>query len=123
VPLPAPSLNHPQVEAERAAVLAEERASIERLLTAVSATLNQDLPARLAAAVRAELEGLGERVGAAVAPSVQAALSSSLPKVGWGGCLGAPRRPCLRCTLALPAWPGVPAVLYVRRRAAMLFHA
>lgn len=36
-----------QIEAERAAVLAEERGNIERLLTAISATLNRDLPSRL----------------------------------------------------------------------------
>ena len=36
-----------QIEAERAAVLAEERGNIERLLTAISGTLNRDLPARL----------------------------------------------------------------------------
>ncbi len=36
-----------QVAEERAAVLAEERGNIERLLVAVSTTLNQDLPAKL----------------------------------------------------------------------------
>ncbi len=74
-----------QVEAERAAVLAEERASIERLLTAISATLNRDLPAKLQEAVRGELagmaDGLADGVAASVAPAVQAAVAAALPKV------------------------------------------
>lgn len=36
-----------QVQQERAAVLAEERGNFERLLVAVSTTMNTDLPARL----------------------------------------------------------------------------
>ncbi len=36
-----------QVAADRAAVLAEERSNLERLLVVVSTTLNQDLPAKL----------------------------------------------------------------------------
>lgn len=38
-----------QVQQERTAVLAEERANFERLLVAVSTTLNQDLPNKLQA--------------------------------------------------------------------------
>lgn len=62
-------------------MLAEERASIERLLTAISASLNRELPARLAEAVRGEVAGAAEGVAAAVAPAVQQALAASLPKV------------------------------------------
>ena len=76
-----------QVEAERAAVLAKERASLERLLTAISATLNRDLPLKLAEAVRGEMEGMATGLAAAVGPAVQAALATSLSKV-CGGCLG-----------------------------------
>lgn len=36
-----------QVAEERAAVLAEERANVERLLVLISSSINQDLPARL----------------------------------------------------------------------------
>jgi enhancer of mRNA-decapping protein 4 len=69
-----------QIEAERTAVLAEERGNIERLLTAISATLNRDLPARLQEAVRGELSSIGDTVAASVTPAVQAALTASLPK-------------------------------------------
>lgn len=69
-----------QIEAERGLVLAEERSNIERLLTAISGTLNRDLPARLAEAVRGELAGLGDSLAAAVAPAVQGALAGTLPK-------------------------------------------
>lgn len=86
-PLPTPTATtHPsQVEAERAAVLADERASIERLLTAISTTLNCDLPAKLQEAVRGELagmaDGLAAGVAASVAPALQAAVAAALPKV------------------------------------------
>jgi hypothetical protein len=62
-------------QAERDAVLAAERGNMERLLSALSVTLNTELPARLQEAVRAELAG----VAAAIGPAVQAAVASSLP--------------------------------------------
>lgn len=73
-----------QIEAERAAVLAEERSNIERLLTAISATLNQELPAKLAEAVRGEVADVAAGVAAAVAPAVQQAVAATLSTVG--GC-------------------------------------
>ena len=72
----------PQIEAERAAVLAEERANIERLLTAISGTLNTELPVRLQQAVAGELAGMSAALAASLAPAVQQALVAAIPKVG-----------------------------------------
>lgn len=75
-------------------MLAEERASIERLLTAISATLNRDLPAKLQEAVRGELAGMADGLAAGVAtslaPAVQAAVQAALPKVRPPGQLPLP---------------------------------
>ena len=77
-----------QIEAERAAVLAEERANIERLLTAISGTLNTELPTRLQHAVAGELAGMSQALAASLAPAVQQALVAAIPKVGgWVGRL------------------------------------
>jgi hypothetical protein len=65
--------------AERAAAVAEERANMERLLGAISATLNRDLPVRLQEALRAELTAVGASLAGSVAPAVQAAVAASLP--------------------------------------------
>ncbi len=70
-----------QIEAERAAILAEERSNIERLLMAISATLNQDLPLKLAKTVRDEVDGMASGVAATLASAVQTELATSLPKV------------------------------------------
>lgn len=68
------------VQAERAAVLAAERASMERLLTAISTSLNKELPTRLQEAVRGELVTLSSTMAASLAPAVQSAVQSALPK-------------------------------------------
>ena len=61
-------------------MLAEEREQVGRLLSAVSESLNRDLPARLGEVVRAELAASAAGLAAAVAPAVQKAVAASLPK-------------------------------------------
>lgn len=68
------------VAEERAAVLSEERANMERLLAAISGTLNKDLPVRLGEVLRAELGTIAASVAASVAPAVQEAVAAALPK-------------------------------------------
>jgi hypothetical protein len=68
------------VQAERAAVMAEERAGMERLLASVSATLNKDLPTRLAEAVRAEIVDVSGTMVNNLTPAVQQAVAAALPK-------------------------------------------
>jgi hypothetical protein len=72
------------VAAERAAVLAEERAAMERLLSAVSASMNRDLPARVAEAVRGELAAVaaagGKDAAAAAKAGVEKAVAAGVSK-------------------------------------------
>jgi enhancer of mRNA-decapping protein 4 len=72
------------VAAERAAVLAEERAAMERLLAAVSASMNRDLPARVAEAVRGELAAAaaagGKDAAAAAKACVEKAVAAGVSK-------------------------------------------
>lgn len=69
------------MQQERAAVLAEERANFERLLVAVSTTLNQDLPNKLQASWVIEwlldcLIGWGRRAWGALALSAVSSRAS-----------------------------------------------
>lgn len=68
------------VAAERAAVLAEERANMERLLGAISTTLNRDVPARLGEVLKAELGGVAAVLAASLTPAVQEAVAVALPR-------------------------------------------
>ncbi|KAK9810077.1 hypothetical protein WJX72_004410 [[Myrmecia] bisecta] len=68
------------VEKERKALVAEERANMEKLLVAISASINRDLPLRIEDIIKREVSG---GVGAAV----QAALRETLPKELLGGAL------------------------------------
>jgi hypothetical protein len=78
-----------EVRRERTTVLQQERSNMERLLAAISETLNEKLPQRMAEVVRAELAAGVQQGGAAAAaaaaavgPAVQQALQGALPKVG-----------------------------------------
>ncbi|GAB4815042.1 hypothetical protein N2152v2_002088 [Parachlorella kessleri] len=77
-----------QVAADRAAVLAEERSNLERLLVVVSTTLNQDLPAKLQEMVRSELASASSGMAASVAPAVQEAVQATMPKEVSGAVKG-----------------------------------
>ena len=68
------------VAAERTAVLTEERANMERLLGAISTTLNRDLPSKLGETMRGELNNLSSALAVSLTPAVQQAVSSALPK-------------------------------------------
>ena len=65
---------------ERKTLLAEEHANIERLLTAISASINRDLPQRMNELLRTQLAAWPQSLPAtAVQPAVQAALAAVLP--------------------------------------------
>jgi enhancer of mRNA-decapping protein 4 len=68
------------VAAERAALLAEERANMERLLGAISASINNDVPARLSEIMRTELDGVASAIAATMTPAVKEAVAAALPK-------------------------------------------
>lgn len=68
------------VAAERAALLAEERANMERLLGAISTSINNDVPARLSEIIRTELDVVASSIAASVAPAVKEAVAAVLPK-------------------------------------------
>jgi hypothetical protein len=70
---------------ERDALLAAEKANLERLLTAVSASINRDLPLKMEEVVRREVAGASAAFAAAVAPAITAALKEALPKVCLSG--------------------------------------
>lgn len=73
---------------ERRALLAEEHAHMERLLAAISASINRDLPERLEGMVRAQLAALPPPLSAtALQASVAAAVTASLPGELAGGAL------------------------------------
>jgi hypothetical protein len=50
---------------------------------AISTTLNQDLPLKLAKTVKDEVDGMASGVAVALASAVQTELAISLPKVRW----------------------------------------
>lgn len=68
------------VAAERAALLAEERANMERLLGAISTSINHDVPAQLSEIMRSELDGVALTIAASIAPTVKEAVAAALPK-------------------------------------------
>jgi len=76
------------VEAERTALMAQQHKDLEKLIAAISASVNRDLPLRIEEMVRRELAGLAGSVAASVAASVrtvvapacQSALAEALPR-------------------------------------------
>ena len=73
---------------DRKAVLAEEHAGMERLLTAISASINRDLPERLDTMLRTQLAGLPPPLAPpALQTAISAALAASLPAELSGGAL------------------------------------
>lgn len=68
------------IQEERKALLAEEHANIEKLLSTISASVNRDLPQRLEELLKAQLGTLPPLLSpAALQPAVQAALATTLP--------------------------------------------
>ncbi|DBB06573.1 hypothetical protein WJX77_011875 [Trebouxia sp. C0004] len=65
---------------DRQALLAEQQASMERLVGLISASINRDLPLRLEEIVRAEVSSVSTDVQQSVGSAVQAALSETLPQ-------------------------------------------
>ena len=53
---------------------------MERLLGAISTTLNRDLPSKLGETMRGELNNLSSALAVSLTPAVQQAVSSALPK-------------------------------------------
>ena len=85
---------------ERRALLAEEHSHMERLLAAISASINRDLPQRLDTLLRAQLAALPPPLAAsALQPAVQAALATALPAELSGSALQVPG----------PSWPAAAA--------------
>lgn len=76
------------VEAERTALMAQQHKDLEKLIAAISASVNRDLPLRIEEMVRRELAGLAGSIAASVAASVrsvvapacQSALAEALPR-------------------------------------------
>ncbi len=80
------------IEAERMALVAEQHKDLEKLIAAISASVNRDLPLRIEEMVRRELAALGGNMRAVVGPACQAALTEALPRELAGPPLQA--RPC-----------------------------
>lgn len=68
---------------ERKALIAEERQNLEKLLVAISGSINRDLPLRIEDILKREVATVATQVGA----SVGAALSEALPRELAGGSL------------------------------------
>ncbi|DBA67146.1 TPA: hypothetical protein ACH3X2_001468 [Trebouxia sp. C0005] len=65
---------------DRQALLAEQQASMERLVSLISASINRDLPLRMEEIVRAEVSSIATDFQQSVGSAVQAALSQTLPQ-------------------------------------------
>ena len=62
---------------ERAAIIAAERANTERLLAAISESINRDLPLRIEEVVSRQLTGLAT----ALMPVLRSAVEKAMPEV------------------------------------------
>ena len=62
-------------------MLAAERQNTERLLGAISESINRELPARIEEVVERQLKGLTGSLGLALAPIVAAAVQQAAPQV------------------------------------------
>ena len=65
---------------ERAALLAEQYKQTEKLITAISASVNRDLPARVEAMLKREIVAMAGNVSDAFSPAIAAALEAALPQ-------------------------------------------
>ena len=70
---------------ERKTLIAEERQNLEKLLVAISSSINRDLPQRIEDILKREVAGVTSAVGSAV----QAALAEALPRELASGALQA----------------------------------
>ena len=70
---------------ERKTLIAEERQNLEKLLVAISSSINRDLPQRIEDILKREVSGVTSAVGSAV----QAALAEALPRELASGALQA----------------------------------
>ena len=70
---------------ERKTLIAEERQNLEKLLVAISSSINRDLPQRIEDILKREVSGVTSAVGSAV----QAALAEALPRELASGTLQA----------------------------------
>ncbi len=76
------------IEAERTVLMAEQHKDLEKLIAAISASVNRDLPLRIEEMMRREVAGLGGSVAGTLAgslrslvgPACQAALAEALPR-------------------------------------------
>ena len=66
------------IQKERAAILAEERKGMERLLSSISNVLNKDLPQRLSDTLRTEMEPMVQHISASLIATLERSLSSML---------------------------------------------
>jgi hypothetical protein len=69
------------VTEERKALVEQERQSIEKLITTISATINRDLPKRIEEILVREVTGLSQAVGNAVETAITRTLSKELVKI------------------------------------------
>lgn len=69
-----------RIAEERKAIIQEERAGMERLLAAVSNTLNRDLPARLGDIIREEVKGISSVLTTTLLPAMQEILTTTIAK-------------------------------------------
>ena len=65
------------MQEERAAIIAAERVNTERLLAAISESINRDLPLRIEEVVSRQLTGLAT----ALMPVLRSAVEKALPEV------------------------------------------
>ena len=65
------------VQEERAAIIAAERVNTERLLAAISESINRDLPLRIEEVVSRQLTGLAT----ALMPVLRSAVEKAMPEV------------------------------------------
>jgi hypothetical protein len=76
------------IEAERMALVAEQHKELEKLIAAISASVNRDLPLRMEEMIRREVAGLGGSIAGTLAaslrslvgPACQSALAEALPR-------------------------------------------
>ena len=65
-----------RTQEERAAIIAAERANTERLLAAISESINRDLPLRIEEVVSRQLTGLA----AAITPVLRSSIEKAMPQ-------------------------------------------
>jgi hypothetical protein len=68
------------IENERTALVAEQHKDLEKLIAAISASINRDLPLRMEDMVRREVAVLGSNLHMVVGPACHAAITDALPR-------------------------------------------